>query len=296
MLKLPNLNSLATFVNAAHTGNFAKTANTLCITPAAVSQQIKQLESLLDTPLFERSKLGVELTQAGQQYLYFATQALESLQRGQTSIDQLKQQTIFTLHTLPSVASLWLMPKVLRIMEQQPGLEVRIEASHTTVDFNLSRCDASISFGKQDAVLNHEFLFQDYVQLVASPTLINGIALDDMDTLLKKPMIHIDWGDENPYLPNWQDWLTTAGYTNLKPNKGPQFNLSSMAIEAALQGKGLLLGQGLFIRNLLASGQLVTLNPLTLPLGKAYYLIYPNRTKDKLGALTLIEQLKNTDL
>ena len=77
----------------------------------------------------ERSKLGVELTQAGQQYLYFANQAIESLQRGQASLDQLKQQTIFTLHTLPSVASLWLMPKVLHIMEQHPDLEIRVEAS-----------------------------------------------------------------------------------------------------------------------------------------------------------------------
>ena len=65
MLKLPNLNSLITFINAAQTGNFAKTAKALCITPAAVSQQIKLLESHVETLLFERSKQGVELTQAG---------------------------------------------------------------------------------------------------------------------------------------------------------------------------------------------------------------------------------------
>lgn len=292
MLKLPNLNSLITFINAAQTGNFAKTATALCITPAAVSQQIKQLESHLDATLFERSKLGVELTQAGQQYLYFANQAIESLQRGQASLDQLNQQTIFTLHTLPSVASLWLMPKVLHIMEQHPDLEIRVEASHTSVDFNLSRCDASISFGKQDKSLNHDFLFQDEVHLVASPSLVNGIAQRDLDTLLEKPMIHIDWGNENPYLPNWQDWLTAAGYHNRKLNKGPQFNLSSMAIDAAIQGKGLLLGQGLFIQNALKTGQLITLSPITISLRKAYYLVYPDRTKNKDGAMRLIELLK----
>ncbi|CUB05160.1 LysR substrate-binding domain-containing protein [Marinomonas fungiae] len=293
MLKLPNLNCLVTFINAAQTCNFAKTAKILCITPAAVSQQIKQLESVLNTSLFERSKQGVELTQAGKQYLYFANQALESLQRGQACIDQLKQQAIFTLHTLPSVASLWLMPKVLQIMEQHSDLEIRVEASHAIVNFNLSQCDASISFGKQDALLQHDFLFQDHVQLVASPKLMNGIEPSDINSLLEKPMIHIDWGDENPYLPNWQDWLNAAGQSHRKPNKGPQFNLSSMAIDAAVQGKGLLLGQGLFIQHLLESGQLVTLSPLTLPLGKAYYLVYPNRTLYKPGALALIEQLKN---
>lgn len=292
MLKLPNLNSLITFVSAAHSGNFAKTAKVLCITPAAVSQQIKQLESHLDTTLFERSKLGVELTHAGQQYLYFANQAIESLQHGQASVEQLKQQTIFTLQTLPSVASLWLMPKVLQIMEKHPDQEIRVEASHAMVDFNQSRCDASISFGKQDKALNHDFLFQDEVHLVASPSLVNEIEQDNLDALLEKPMIHIDWGDENPSLPNWQDWLHAAGYQSRKPTKGPQFNLSSMAIEAAIQGKGLLLGQGLFIQNALKMGQLVILSEVTLPLSKAYYLIYPDRTKNKAGAMALIEQLK----
>jgi LysR family glycine cleavage system transcriptional activator len=292
MLKLPNLNSLITFINAAQSGNFAKTAKALCITPAAVSQQIKQLESHVDALLFNRSKLGVELTQAGHQYLYFANQAIESLQRGQASLDQLKPQSIFTLHTLPSVASLWLMPKVLQIMEQHPDLEIRVEASHSVVDFSLSRCDASISFGKQDTSLNHDFLFQDDVHLVASPSLINGIAQGDLDALLEKPMIHIDWGDDNAFLPNWQDWLTAAGYPHRQPNKGPQFNLSSMAIDAAIQGKGLLLGQGLFIQNALKTGQLVSLSDITLPLRKAYYLTYPDRTRNKAGAMGLIERLK----
>jgi len=300
MLKLPNTISLLTFLNAAHTGSFAKTARALCITPAAVSQQIKQLEKHLDYALFERSKLGVELTQAGHQYLFFAEQAVEKLKQGQQSLSQLKSQEILTLHAFPSVASKWLMPRVLGAMENDPNLEIRVEASHSNVDFNLSSCDACISFGKQDeSTLHHDLLFHDDVILVASPSLLTRAGLSDipiekvrLSKLLEQPMIHIDWGSDNRFLPGWQDWLNTAGFPDKKPNKGPHFNLSSMAIDAATQGKGLLLGQGILIQEELRSGRLLIVSQIKLTLTKAYYLIYPERTKDKPEAMTFIEQLK----
>jgi len=301
MLKLPNIISLLTFLNAAHTGSFAKTAKALCITPAAVSQQIKQLEKHLDSSLFERSKLGVELTQAGHQYLFFAEQAVEKLKQGQLSLSQLKSQEILTLHAFPSVASKWLMPRVLRAMENDPNLEIRVEASHSKVDFNLSSCDACISFGKQDEPrLHHDLLFHDHVVLVASPSVLTRAGLSDIQIektalakLLEQPMIHIDWGSDNRFLPSWQDWLNAAEFSDKKPNKGPHFNLSSMAIDAAIQGKGLLLGQGILIQEELRSGRLVILSQIKLTLKKAYYLIYPERTKNKPEVITFIEQLKN---
>ena len=297
MLKLPITNSLLTFISAAQTTSFAKTAKILSLTPAAVSQQIKLLEEQLDVSLFQRSKQGVELTQAGQQYLFFAEQAVESLKQGYTNLSQLKQQAIFTLHAYPSVASKWLMPKVLDAMQSEPELEIRVEASHSQVDFNLSNFDACISFGRQDgkANLNHILLFQDEVSLVASPSLISKMKNKQLDDILELPMIHIDWGKDNRFLPDWKAWLNTAGFPDRQVNKGPQFNLSSMAIEAAIQGKGLLLGQDLLIQNELKSEQLVKLSPHSLALQKAYYLIYPDRTKDKATAMHFIQQLQAKD-
>ena len=296
MLKLPSTNSLLTFISAAQTASFAKTAKTLCLTPAAVSQQIKQLEEQLDYQLFERSKQGVELTQAGQQYLFFAQQAIEKLQQGQVSLNLLKKQSMFTLHAFPSVASKWLMPRVLDAMQADPELEIRVEASHSQIDFNLSNCDACISFGKQEEFLNHQLIFQDNVSLVASPTLIDKQPSRGLESILSLPMIHIDWGDDNQFLPGWKAWLNAAGYQDKVPNKGPQFNLSSMAIEAAIQGKGLLLGQDLLIQNELKSGQLIQVCPIKLALKKAYYLVYPDRTKDKATAMRFIKQLKDEGL
>ena len=70
-----------------------------------------------------------------------------------------------------------------------------------------------------------------------------------------------------------------------------RFNLSSMAIEAAVQGKGILLGQQSLIQNEIDAGQLIKPFDLNLPLGRAYYLAYPDRTLTNKRAIELITWL-----
>lgn len=293
MQKPPVLSHLRTFVTAAKTGSFANTAVKLCITPAAVSQQIRQLENQLESILFERSKRGVCLTQAGIQYLVFAEKALDNLRQGQHCIDQLKNQQYFTIRAFPSVASKWLMPKIIQFMDLNPDLEIRLEASHSKVDFDNSETDACISFGHQD-YQNEEavLLFNDSVSLVASPLLLQQLPNNyDLNILLQQPFIQIDWGDFNGFLPGWEDWLKLAGYKDIGFKKGPQFNLSNLAIEAAIQGKGLLLGQKLLIQDELKSGALIQVSDISLPLEHPYYLVYPKRTLAKPQAIYFIKQL-----
>ncbi len=292
MTALPPLSALRAFETAARIGSFAGAARALHVTPAAVSQQIRQLEQHLDIQLFERSKSGVTLTRAGESYQFFVHEAFEKLRLGQQHIEQHKNLDVLTVTALPSVASKWLMPRVLKWMEINPQLEVRVEASHARVDFGRSASDLCISFGDQHYPGLERFrLFTDTVSLVASPGLLADAGAD-IRQLLKLPMIHVDWGEDNSFLPGWEDWLQAAGLTGSVPSKGPRFNLSSMAIEAAVQGKGLLLGQRLLIEDELRSGQLVTIDEIQLPLEKAYYLVCPRRTLDNPGALAFIEWLR----
>lgn len=109
-------------------------------------------------------------------------------------------------------------------------------------------------------------------------------------------MIHIDWGNHNHNLPDWNDWLRSVGL-GTTPTAGPHFNLSSMAIEAAVQGKGVLLGQHGLIADELHNGQLVRLSNIqqaniSLPLGQAYFIAYPKRTLDNPNAVAFLNWLK----
>ena len=165
---------------------------------------------------------------------------------------------------------------------------------------NITKAPASMyrAFGDQHHIgLNKTMLFTDSVSLVVNPRILpDQFEIMDEDTkihaLIQLPMIHVEWGDDNDYLPNWEDWLQSTGMSTKPPSKGPHFNLSSMAIEAAVQGKGLLLGQQLLIENELRSGQLIKPSRINLPLERAYYLIYPKRTLDSPGAIAFIHWLK----
>ncbi|MEH6579505.1 MAG: LysR substrate-binding domain-containing protein [Amphritea sp.] len=291
---LPPLSALRAFETAAQAGSFTSAAQQLFVTPAAISQQIRLLEKHLGIVLFERSKKGVKLTRAGESYLFFVHEAFEKLRQGQQYIEQHKNLDVLTITALPSIASKWLMPRVLQWMETNPEQEIRVEASHSRVDFNRSASDICISFGDQGYTgLDRVKLFTDSVSLVASPQLLAELPVDcALESLIRLPMIHVDWGDDNSYLPGWEDWLQAAGFGNTMPSKGPRFNLSSMAIEAAVQGKGLLLGQQLLIENELSSGQLVMASDIRLPLERGYYLVYPKRTLDNPSAVTFIDELR----
>ena len=292
--QLPPLGALLAFEAAAEYGSFAHAATRLFVTPAAISQKIQVLEQHLGVVLFERSKMGVKLTHVGENYLLFVQEGLEKIRLGQQQVKQFSDPDVLTITALPSVATKWLMPHVLRWMEINPSLEIRIEASHKKVDFTQSASDMCICFGGQEFTsVETKPLFTDSVFLVASPKLLEHLVNPtDLKEVLSLPMIHIDWGDYNHHLPDWNDWLRVIDL-DISPMAGPHFNLSSMAIEAAVQGKGLLLGQHGFIDSELQDRRLIKLSDISLPLGQPYFIAYPKRTLDNPKAVSFITWLQN---
>ncbi|MFH7587511.1 LysR substrate-binding domain-containing protein [Oceanimonas smirnovii] len=292
--RLPKLSNIMAFETAAKTGSLAGAADILCLTPAAVSQQIRQLEDQLGVKLFVRSKHGVELTEAGTSYLTFTQEAFESLRMGQQSLARYQGEQALTITALPTLASRWLMPNLNIWMAQHSNIQLRVQGTHSQIDFGTDPTDFYLSFGDEHYGDQHCIeLFRDRVMAVCSPSILPGNwQSGTLNVLADFPMIHVDWGRDGRFLPNWSEWLQAAGLTQQAPNNGPSFNLSSMAIDAALYGSGLLLGQRAFIREELADGRLVTLSEVTLPLNKAYYLVYPERVMDKPGARELVEWLR----
>ena len=290
---LPPMKSILAFEAAAQQGSFSAAAEQLFVTPAAISQQIRLLEKHLALSLFVRSKTGVKLTHAGHHYLSSISQGLETLRVGQKQLDSFRQQHIITITALSSVASKWLMPRVRQWMDMHPGTEIRVVASHTKVDFSQSASDMCISFGKQGYQgVHNNLMFTDKVSLVASPTLLAKLSNPkDLDALVKLPKITIDWGHENRDLPDWDNWFEAANVAPTPDVSGPHFNLSSMAIEAAVQGQGLLLGQHSFIEQELRSKTLIKPIDLALPLRQSYYMNYPKRSLEKPEVMAFMQWL-----
>ncbi|SQI34366.1 Gcv operon activator [Serratia plymuthica] len=205
--------------------------------------------------------------------------------RSSMSIAKRGQETL-TIFALPALASKWLNPAIGDWLARQPQLDIRLHATHAAVDFAASAADFALCFGDQDyPLLEKVQLFQDGVQPVCSP---QRQAAGDWT---RQPLIHVDWGKESQFLPGWHEWFTAAG---LPPpqRRGLTYNLTSLAIDAAVAGHGILLGQQSLIQRELANGTLVPLAETVLPLSKPYYVVYPQRTLDKPKAAEFLAWLQ----
>lgn len=103
--RLPKISVIQSFKVAAELGSLAKAAAQLALTPAAVSQQIRQLEEQLGSALFLRTQSGVMLTETGKEYLRYVTEAFDILHLGQQNIRHAASAPKLTVYTLPALAS-----------------------------------------------------------------------------------------------------------------------------------------------------------------------------------------------
>lgn len=288
-VRLPKLTAILAFETAAKTGSLASAAVQLSLTPAAISQQIRQLEQHLAIQLFTRSTSGVELTPQGSAYLAYVQQAFETLRMAQQSMARDKGELSLNIFALPALASRWLNPNLKQWLTQYPDTDIRIHATHAPVDFNRTAADFYLAFGDEHYPQQEKVrLFQDWVFPVASPELLTR-PWSEGKKQINYPMIQVDWGKEGQFLPDWHEWLLSAKWLQCTPNRGPIYNLTSMAIDAALAGNGILLGQQQLIKKKLADGRLIQLSKHQLPVTKPYYLIYPKRTLDKPRAAEFIQ-------
>ncbi|MNG63991.1 Glycine cleavage system transcriptional activator [compost metagenome] len=214
-------------------------------------------------------------------------EAFETLRVAQQHVDRQRGQETLTIFALPALASKWLNPAIGDWLARQPQLDIRLHATHAAVDFAASAADFALCFGDQDyPLLEKVRLFQDGVQPVCSP---QRQAAGDW---ARQPLIHVDWGKESQFLPGWHEWFSAAG---LPPpqRRGLTYNLTSLAIDAAVAGHGILLGQQSLIQRELANGTLVPLAETVLSLSKPYYVVYPQRTLDKPKAAEFLAWLQN---
>lgn len=289
--RLPKINVIQSFKVAAETGSLTRAAAQLALTPAAVSQQIRQLEDHLGCALFLRTQHGVMLTETGKQYLRYVSEAFDILQLGQRNIGRKETAAQLTLYALPALASKWLLPQLPHWRERCPNVSLSLHGTHAEVDFSKTPADFVICFGEEAyPKLNKQYLFHDEVFPVASPALVK--ACSGADTVNQAPLIHLDWGKEGRFLPDWSAWFEAKGIAEPVAQPALTFNLTSLAIDAAVAGAGMLLGQRHMIARELARGELVMIDALSLPLSKPYYLAWPARTDNQPGSAEMIAWLR----
>jgi LysR family glycine cleavage system transcriptional activator len=270
--RLPPLNALRAFEAAARCGGFVTAAAELGVTPGAVAQQVKRLESWLGRVLFERHAQGIILTKAAREVLPALSDALDRLGRAAAELAGDATPRL-RIAALPAVAQLWLAPRLKLLRRQFPGIEVSVTALETPPELTRGAFEASL-FIAEDAAARPSALriAADAIAPVCSPALLAGPdALREPADLARAPLLH-----DTSWREDWQRWRAAAApELRINPYKGPSFSLYSLVIEAALDGAGVAIGHLPLIEALLRSGRLVAPFGPFLPETRSLYMMMP---------------------
>jgi len=282
---IPGLQSLKAFDASARHLNFTRAAAELNVTPAAVSHQIKELEEAIGVPLFQRTSRHMQLTRQGQVLKPAIADALEGITRALQKLRQVENPTQVRVTVSPSLAAKWLVPRLDRFLESVPGADVRIDVSSEPLDFDREDIDVAIRFGDGNYPgLVVEKLFHDTLFPVCSPELLKGTKkLREPKDLLQFTLIHLDWEAQGAVWPNWRMWMLAAGVKDFNDTRGLHFSQTSLALQAAIDGNGVALGDSTLVGDDLASGRLVKPFELSLrsPAQFAYHLITRRDTAER---------------
>jgi LysR family glycine cleavage system transcriptional activator len=258
--RLPPLNSLRAFEAAARHLSFAKAAEELNVTPAAISQQVKGLEAFYDVALFHRATRALFLTDAGQAALPTLREGFDKLAEAANRISSHQSNSVLTISVTPSFAAKWLMPRLEHFVSAHPEFDVRLDATEDLTKFGADNVDAAIRYGSGDYDgFFSTCLMDEEAFPVCSPALLKGPhPLSSPEDLRHHSLLHVAWRVQSELQPNWSMWLKAAGVQeDVNVNRGPRFSSEALSVQAAVEGLGVALTLHSLANDDLKAGRLV---------------------------------------
>ena len=242
---IPPLTALLAFERAAAHLSFRRAARDLSLSPSAISHQIRGLEQQFGAKLFVRGARSVRLTADGERYFAKISVALAALQAAGREMMQHRRDagSELWISSLPFFTSTVLIPALPEFKRRHPGLTLRIEATHQYADFNASRVDVAIRYGREQSTgLKFEPLVAVKGLPVCAPALVRH-GLRTPDDLSRQVLIHLTTQPRA-----WPAWLKEAGIADLTPRGHLWLDSVPAMLEAAEQGLGVTLGMSPLIK------------------------------------------------
>jgi LysR family glycine cleavage system transcriptional activator len=271
--RLPSLNALRAFEAAARHASFARAAEELHVTPAAISQQIKQLEDGLGVSLFRRGKV-LALSDAATLALPLISDAFDRLERAAAQLRAGERDGPLVVSVPPAFAARWLVPRLDDFHHRHPEIELRLLATRRLVDFGVEDVDVALRFGSGPYPdLYAERLMTEVIVPVAVPALATTIK--HPEDLLGCTLLHDDSHEWDPAFPDWDTWLASLGVEVVTPLRIRHYGDVNLVIQAAASGLGVALAWHSLVVDELRGGRLVRLLGRALPTNHGYHLVTP---------------------
>ncbi|WP_257788106.1 LysR substrate-binding domain-containing protein [Rhizobium gallicum] len=276
--------------------SFKRAAEELNVTPAAISQQVRQLEDYFGIRLFDRNPRALTLTGVGALALPLLAAGMSNILAACQAMQNAASKDYVVITAPPSFALKWLVPRLETFRNVHEKIEVRIDARDELTDFKNGWADIGIRYGTGKYTdLHVEPLFDDSYFPVCSPKLIDahGKAFEP-DDLQRYSLLHVDWPALQSAAPNWAMWLHAARTTHPDAHTGHRFTSEMMALDAAISGFGIALVSSRIAELDIEAGRVRRLFSDLAPLksGFRYYLVRPNDTKPRDEVMQVCDWLR----
>jgi len=272
--RLPPLNFVKVFECSARHLNLHRAAEELGVTPGAVSQQIRALETNLGVPLFERLHRKLRLTIAGQQLFAASSQVLQLLQETVDRLPTPRQMVRIT--AAPTLCTRWLVPRLSNFYARHPNVGVLIDASLQYVNLADEPFDVAIRHGRNGVITaQHEIVFPDEVVAVCAPSIAAAATAD----IASAKLLCFAAPD------HWPSWFNANGRTGYNDLDRVSFSHLMLALDAAIAGQGVALSALKLVEHDLKQGRLVRLPGEPVTTGYSYYIVARSE-EDHVAAFT----------
>jgi LysR family glycine cleavage system transcriptional activator len=268
--RLPSIRALAAFEAAGRHLNFTRAATELNLTQGAISHRVADLEAQLGVRLFVRLPQGLALTQPGHRYLPAVREGLGHLRAGAQAIeDEYAGRGMLTISVSPNFAAKWLVHRLGTFLSAEPDIDLRISATQRHIDLVADGVDLAIRHGDGHWQGLHAVrLCTEELFPVCSPRLVEGAkGLSVPHDLARCALLH----DRDRQ--GWSRWLDAAGAPEVDAARGPVFDQTSMAIDAAIAGHGVALARTALAAADLLGGRLVRPFATALPAPFGYWIV-----------------------
>lgn len=252
---LPSLNALRAFESVARHLSFARAAQELHVTPAAVKQLVSKLEAALGQRLIARQGRDLFLTEAGLAGRAALSDGLRQMAHAVDTMRPNHTRRRLMVSTDPFFAATWLVPRLNRFRDKYPETDVLIDSSMAICDLARGDADIAIRYGVtgEDTLLRTR-LFEDRILPLCSPRLINQPPfLSKTEDLARTTLLHWDlssmpWARATSYWFSFETWFQQTGAGKIEAAHNLHFSDYNLAVQAAIAGQGVVLGSWPILR------------------------------------------------
>ncbi len=265
MRSLTRLKALQALEASARHGSFVGAAAEMGVTPAAVGQLVRSLETWAGYPLFRRTRSGTQRLIPVDEVRIAIEEIALGLDRLETGLKKLRgrrARSVLVVTASQAFVTHWLLPRLDDFTTAHPQIEVRLDVADRLVDLEHNEADLGIRCGVGSwPGVRATRLMDEEIIAVCSTTLLPIGGPTSGDWILRQTLIHDGMPHPGAEFPSWHEWLAKIAANGESARRRLTINSTAAVIQAAVGGRGVALVRKALVEDEIHSGRLHHLMP-----------------------------------